>query len=45
VLGGAAVGGDLPRDHSGMKVLERIDESVEAVEALLASAPAHAASV
>src|SRR5437899_1992894 len=40
VLGGAAVGGDLPRDHDGMKVLERIDESVEAVEALLASSPA-----
>ena len=45
VLGGAAVGGDLPRDHSGMKVLERIDESVEAVEALLDSAPAHATPV
>jgi HD-GYP domain-containing protein (c-di-GMP phosphodiesterase class II)/methylmalonyl-CoA mutase cobalamin-binding subunit len=46
VLGGAAVGGGLPRDQSGMKVLERIDESVEAVEGLLAaSAPAHAASV
>ncbi|TMK27148.1 MAG: HD domain-containing protein [Actinobacteria bacterium] len=40
VLGGAAVGGDLPRDLDGMKVLERIDESVEAVEALLASSPA-----
>jgi len=41
VLGGAAVGGSLPRQRSGMKVLERIDESVEAVEDLLAaSAPA-----
>jgi HD-GYP domain-containing protein (c-di-GMP phosphodiesterase class II)/methylmalonyl-CoA mutase cobalamin-binding subunit len=51
VLGGAAVGGDVPPDHAGMKVLERIDESVEAVEELLAStpvrsaSPAHAASV
>ena len=45
VLGGAAVGGELPRDLSGMKVLERIDESVEAVEALLESAPAHATPV
>jgi hypothetical protein len=44
VLGGMAVGGELPRDQSGMKVLERIDESVEAVEGLLASAPAAAAT-
>jgi HD-GYP domain-containing protein (c-di-GMP phosphodiesterase class II)/methylmalonyl-CoA mutase cobalamin-binding subunit len=40
VLGGAAVGGSLPRERGGMRVLERIDESVEAVEDLLAaSAP------
>jgi HD-GYP domain-containing protein (c-di-GMP phosphodiesterase class II) len=46
VLGGAAVGGGLPRERAGMTVLERIDESVEAVEGLLASsAPAPAASV
>jgi methanogenic corrinoid protein MtbC1 len=36
VLGGAAAGGEIPRDHDGMRVLERIDESVAAVEALLA---------
>jgi methanogenic corrinoid protein MtbC1 len=40
VLGGPAVGGGLPRERGGMKVLERIDESVPAVEDLLASAPA-----
>ncbi len=46
VLGGAAVGGSLPRQRNGMKVLERIDESVEAVEDLLAaSGPAAPASV
>ncbi len=44
VLGGPAVGGELPREHEGMRTLERIDESVEAVEALL-GAPAAAASV
>jgi methanogenic corrinoid protein MtbC1 len=38
VLGGPAVGGSLPRERSGMKVLERIDESVQAVEDLLTSA-------
>lgn len=37
VLGGPAVGGSLPRERSDMRVLERIDESVEAVEALLTS--------
>ena len=37
VLGGPAVGGSLPRERGGMLVLERIDESVEAVEDLLAS--------
>ena len=46
VLGGPAVGGSLPRERTDMHVLERIDESVEAVEGLLtntastASAPA-----
>ena len=44
VLGGPAVGGSLPRERQGMRVLERIDESVEAVEDLLAST-ASAASV
>jgi hypothetical protein len=39
------VGGELPTELHGMKVLERIDESVEAVEALLASVPAPVASV
>ncbi len=32
VLGGAPVGGDLPGARNGMRVLERIDEAVEAVE-------------
>ncbi len=41
---GPAVGGSLPRERGGMRVLERIDESVEAVEELLAGA-ASAASV
>jgi methanogenic corrinoid protein MtbC1 len=36
VLGGAAVGGGLPYQRRGMTVLERIDESVEAVKDLLA---------
>jgi methanogenic corrinoid protein MtbC1 len=40
MLGGAAVGGSLPRNRRGMRVLERIDESVEAVEQLLATANA-----
>ncbi len=44
VLGGPAVGGSMPGERTDMRVLERIDESVEAVEALLAS-PASAASV
>ncbi len=44
VLGGPAVGGRLPRERGGMRVLERIDESVQAVEDLLATAPS-AASV
>jgi methanogenic corrinoid protein MtbC1 len=38
MLGGAAVGGSLPRDRRGMRVLERIDGSVEAVEEMLATA-------
>ncbi|MEA2201080.1 MAG: cyclic di-GMP phosphodiesterase [Solirubrobacteraceae bacterium] len=45
VLGGAAVGGALPRERDGMRVLERIDESVEAVEDLLAASAASPASV
>ncbi len=44
VLGGPAVGGGLPRDRGGMRVLERIDESVQAVEDVLAGT-ASAASV
>ncbi len=38
VLGGPAVGGSLPRERRGMRVLERIDESVEAVDDVLATA-------
>jgi methanogenic corrinoid protein MtbC1 len=37
VLGGIAAGGDVPHDHHGMRVLERIDESVEAVSGVLAA--------
>jgi methanogenic corrinoid protein MtbC1 len=37
VLGGAAVGVGLPRERVGMRMLERIDESVETVEGLLAA--------
>jgi methanogenic corrinoid protein MtbC1 len=44
VLGGAAVGGALPRSRNGMRVLERIDEAVEAIEEQLA-ARARAASL
>ena len=39
VLGGAAVGGTLPSTRNGMRVLERIDEAVEAVEEQLAQRP------
>ncbi len=39
VLGGAAVGGALPGSRNGMRVLERIDEAVEAVEQQLAARP------
>ena len=35
MLRGAAVSRSLPSEHSGMRVLERIDESVQAVEELL----------
>ncbi len=42
VLSGPAVGGSLPRERGGMRVLERIDQSVEAVEELLTSAAAAA---
>jgi HD-GYP domain-containing protein (c-di-GMP phosphodiesterase class II)/methylmalonyl-CoA mutase cobalamin-binding subunit len=42
LLGGAAVGGQLPDDPDGMTVLERIDGSVAAVEGLLAATPAAA---
>jgi methanogenic corrinoid protein MtbC1 len=37
VLGGAAVGGARPGSRNGMRVLERIDEAVEAVEQQLAT--------
>src|SRR6185312_12695348 len=39
MLGGAAVGGSLPSSRNGMRVLERIDEAVEAVEEQLAARP------
>jgi hypothetical protein len=39
VLGGAAVGGALPGSRNGMRVLERIDGAVEAVEEQLAARP------
>ncbi len=38
VLSGPAVGGSLPREREGTRVLERIDQSVETVESLLAPA-------
>jgi methanogenic corrinoid protein MtbC1 len=37
VLSGPAVGGSLPHERQGMRVLERIDETVPAVEDILAS--------
>jgi methanogenic corrinoid protein MtbC1 len=43
VLSGPALGGSLPRERTGMRVLERIDQSVDAVEELLAPAAASAA--
>jgi methanogenic corrinoid protein MtbC1 len=43
VLGGAVAGGPVPRGDDGMRALERIDQSVRAVEQLLAErAPATA---
>jgi methanogenic corrinoid protein MtbC1 len=42
VLSGPAVGGSLPHERGGMRVLERIDQSVEAVEELLTGAAAAA---
>jgi methanogenic corrinoid protein MtbC1 len=39
VLGGVAVGGAQPPSRNGMRVLERIDEAVEAVEEQLAKRP------
>ncbi len=39
VLGAAAVGGARPSARNGMRVLERIDEAVEAVEQQLATRP------
>ena len=39
VLGAAAVGGALQGSRNGMRVLERIDEAVEAVEEQLAARP------
>jgi HD-GYP domain-containing protein (c-di-GMP phosphodiesterase class II)/methylmalonyl-CoA mutase cobalamin-binding subunit len=38
VLSGPAVGGSLPREREGTRVLERIDQSVETVESMLAPA-------
>ncbi len=37
VLSGPAVGGGLPHERRGMRVLERIDETVEAIEGALAT--------
>jgi HD-GYP domain-containing protein (c-di-GMP phosphodiesterase class II) len=45
LLSGPAVGGGLPRERGGMRVLERIDESVEAVERVLATSASAPASV
>jgi HD-GYP domain-containing protein (c-di-GMP phosphodiesterase class II) len=38
VLCGPSIGGSLPRERDGMAVLERIDETVQVVEGLLATA-------
>ncbi|HEX5225082.1 MAG TPA: HD domain-containing phosphohydrolase [Solirubrobacteraceae bacterium] len=40
VLSGPAVGGGVPREREGMRVLERIDETVQAVEGVLSSSAA-----
>jgi hypothetical protein len=42
VLSGPAVGGSLPRERGGTRVLERIDQSVDAIEELLTGAAAAA---
>ncbi len=42
ILSGPAVGGSLPRERGGTRVLERIDQSVDAVEELLTGAAAAA---
>jgi len=39
VLSGPAIGGSLPRERGGMRVLDRIDQSVEAVEEQLGARP------
>jgi methanogenic corrinoid protein MtbC1 len=45
VLSGPAIGGSLPRERGGMRVLDRIDQSVEAVEEQLgARGPARSAA-
>jgi hypothetical protein len=44
VLSGPAVGGSLPHERGGMRVLERIDQSVEAVEELLTARPSAASA-
>jgi methanogenic corrinoid protein MtbC1 len=44
VLGGPAAGGSIPAERRGMRVLERIDEAVPAVEDALARAASRAAS-
>jgi len=44
VLSGPAVGGSLPSHRRGMRVLERIDETVEAVEDVLATSAATASA-
>jgi methanogenic corrinoid protein MtbC1 len=45
LLSGPAVGGGLPHERGGMRVLERIDETVEAVEGVLATSASAPASV
>jgi cobalamin-dependent methionine synthase I len=45
VLSGPAIGGSLPRERGGMRVLDRIDQSVEAVEEQLSARPPAASAV
>jgi len=45
VLSGPAIGGSLPRERAGMRVLDRIDQSVEAVEEQLGTRPPAASAV